>query len=75
MLPNYDKEALDPVDGPEVHGESWVADVLVGHVEVSLVTPPEHKRSCRAGDGSMIAAMSLQLKPLNRSPPWMKRRV
>ena len=44
-------EALDPVDGPEIHGKSWVADVLVGHVEVSLVTPPEQKRS-RRGQGT-----------------------
>ena len=34
-------EALDPVDGPEVRGECWVAHVLVGHVEVALVSPPQ----------------------------------
>ena len=33
-------EALHPVDGPEVRGKRRVADVLVGHVEVALVTPP-----------------------------------
>ena len=34
-------EALHPVDGPEVGGEGGVADVLVGHVEVALVAPPD----------------------------------
>ena len=33
-------EALDPVDGPEIGGEGGVANVLVRHVEVTLVTPP-----------------------------------
>ena len=34
-------ESLHPVDGPEVGGQGRVAHVLVGHVEVALVTPPE----------------------------------
>ena len=34
-------EAVDPVDGPEVVGQGRVADVLVGHVEVTLVAPPD----------------------------------
>ena len=34
-------EALHPVDGPEVGGKRGVAHELIGHVEVTLVTPPE----------------------------------